>query len=115
MGWVRRPEAAQDQAVVEGEDLQAAEAGRGQAGSPVVLDINIPRPGAVLSGRDHRKNGVARPIEGPAGEEEGGVPFFPLPFGERDRHHQVPAIKDHGSGVATLLKNQWVMSRPQTS
>jgi hypothetical protein len=76
VGVAETPDAAKDDAFVEGEELEANETLKRKACAVVIVEDTIPRPRVVASGCDHCQYGMAGRVEGLVAEHQRGPPFF---------------------------------------
>jgi hypothetical protein len=69
-------EVTKDDAVVEGEELEADDARQWKTCVSEVLELAVSRPRVMASRCDHCQDGVAGPVEGGAAEHQSRPPFF---------------------------------------
>lgn len=89
--------APQDQAIVEGEELEANDARVMKTHSSQLLDHDVSRPGRVRPGGDHGEDRVAGLVELPVAQNEGRPPLGTRTLRERKGHYgNIAGITDHG-------------------
>jgi len=69
-------EVTKDEAVVEGEELEADDARQWKTCVSEVLELAVARPRVMASRCDHCQDGVAGPVEDGAAEHQSRPPFF---------------------------------------
>src|SRR5438093_5638375 len=98
IGCGQSPKSLLKEATVEGEELEANEAGDAKPRGADVLECVIPGPRGSGLGRDHRHDGVSRRVERLAAQDERRAPLRAWTITKRKRHgHDVPGLTDHGT------------------